>query len=390
MNVDVIYLDFAKAFDKLDFTITLQKLFNLGITGKIWTWIKAFLTGRTQCVYIEGQKSNVETVISGVPQGSVIGPLLFLIMIRDIDEAIATSSVASFADDTRVSCGVSSNDDTQMLQADLNQIYRWAQANNATFNSDKFQCLRYGRNQDLKDATCYKSDGGTSIKSESSVRDLGVTMSDNGLFSEHIANVVQSATLKCGWVLRTFKTRNQLPLLTLWRSLVLPIMDYCSQLWNPSKPGLIQMLEMVQVNFLKKIKDIPKMDYWDQLKFLKVYSLQRRRERYCIMYVWKILENQVPNFGIKVGYSKRLGRYCIVPHVRQSSSCKIQTIRFGSMGVNGPRLFNSLPPQIRNLSGCSIDVFKRALDKHLESIPDEPRLPSLIRYCSRSTNSILF
>ena len=388
VNVDVIYLDFAKAFDKLDFTITLQKLFNLGISGKLWTWIRAFLSDRSQCVYIEGQKSNMETVISGVPQGSVIGPLLFLIMIRDIDDGIASSSVASFADDTRVLSGVSSDLDTLMLQADLNQIYRWAETNNATFNSEKFQCLRYGRNQDLKERTCYQSDGGSSIKSESSIRDLGVTMSDNGLFSEHIANVTKSANLKCGWVLRTFKTRNQLPLITLWRSLVLPILDYCSQLWNPSKPGLIQMLEMVQVNFLKKIRDIPKMDYWDQLKFLNMYSLQRRRERYCIIYVWKILENLVPNFGVKVGYNKRLGRYCVIPHVRQSSSGKIQTIRFGSMGVNGPRVFNCLPPQIRNLSGCSIEVFKRALDNHLKSIPDEPRVPGLIKYCAKSTNNI--
>ena len=285
--------------------------------------------------------------------------------------------------------GVSSSNDTQVLQADLDQVYRWAHTNNALFNSEKFQCLRYGTNQDLKNTTSYRSDGGTIIKSESSVRDLGVTMSDNALFSEHIANVVQSANLKCGWVLRTFKTRNRLPLLTLWRSLVLPIVDYCSQLWSPSKPGLIQMIEMVQVNFLKKIKDIPKLDYWEQLKFLKMYSLQRRRERYCIIYVWKILENRVPNFGIEVGCSKRLGRYCIIPHVRQSSSCRTQNIRFGSMGINGPRLFNSLPPIIRNISDCSIDVFKRAVDKHLESIPDEPRTPGLIRYCSRNTNSIV-
>ena len=388
-NVDVVYLDFAKAFDKLDFFITLQKLFNLGISGKIFQWIQAFLSNRRQCVFIEGQKSNMEPVISGVPQGSVIGPLLFLIMIRDIDAGISSSSVASFADDTRVLIGASSTDDVNKLQSDLNIIYQWAGENNATFNTGKFQCLRYGFNQELKDSTTYCSVTGSPINSQTSVRDLGVTMSDNAIFSEHTANIVMSAGLKCGWILRTFKTRKSLPMLTLWRSLVIPILDYCSQLWNPSKPGLIQLIEKVQVNFLKKITDVSQMDYWEQLKFLKIYSLQRRRERYCVIYTWKILEKLVPNFGIKNGYNKRLGRYCIIPHVRQSASCRIQTIRFGSMGVNAPRLFNCLPPHIRNLSGCSVESFKRVLDVHLKSIPDEPRVPGLIRYCARSTNSLV-
>ena len=388
-NVDVVYLDFAKAFDKLDFIITLQKLLNLGIAGKLFDWIQAFLSNRRQCVYIEGQKSNVEPVVSGVPQGSVIGPLLFLVMIRDIDLDVSSSSVASFADDTRVLIGASSTDDVEKLQADLNLIYQWAEQNNATFNTAKFQCLRYGLNQDLKNGTSYVSASGSPINSEPTVRDLGIVMSDDALYSDHIANVVMTADLKCGWILRTFKTRKSLAMLTLWRSLVTPIMDYCSQLWNPSKPGLIQRIEMVQLNFLKKISDVSQMDYWDQLKFLKVYSLQRRRERYCVIYIWKILEKLVPNFGIKCGYNKRQGRYCVIPHVRPAASCRIQTIRFGSMGLNGPRLFNCLPPHLRNLSGCSVESFKRALDHHLESIPDQPRVPGLIKYCARSTNSLL-
>ena len=102
-DVDVIYLDFSKAFDKLDFIVTLQKLFNLGIVGKIFNWVQAFISGRKQCVYVEGKKSAMQTVISGVPQGSVVGPLLFLVMLRDIDENVFASIVSSFADDTRFS-----------------------------------------------------------------------------------------------------------------------------------------------------------------------------------------------------------------------------------------------------------------------------------------------
>ena len=105
LNVDVIYLDFSKAFDKLDFNILLKKLKNIGITGKLGRWIYSFLTGRKQSVLVNGTRSTPSQVLSGVPQGSVIGPLLFLVFIGDIDEFVKNSFLSSFADDTRVAQG---------------------------------------------------------------------------------------------------------------------------------------------------------------------------------------------------------------------------------------------------------------------------------------------
>ena len=91
MNVDVVYLDFGKAFDKLDLNITLQKLYNIGVRGKLHAWIESFLMGRNQRVVVHRRISSDTPVVSGVPQGSVIGPLLFLIMIRDIDRDTTSS-----------------------------------------------------------------------------------------------------------------------------------------------------------------------------------------------------------------------------------------------------------------------------------------------------------
>ena len=122
-NVDVIYLDFAKAFDKLDFSVTLQKLINMGITGKLFTWIKNFLIGRKQVVSVNGAKSGQRDVVSGVPQGSVLGPLLFLILLGDIDSGVSCASVSSFADDARVLAPIAKQEDANSLQADLDVIY---------------------------------------------------------------------------------------------------------------------------------------------------------------------------------------------------------------------------------------------------------------------------
>ena len=152
--------------------------------------------------------------------------------------------------------------------------------------------------------------------------------------------------------------------------------------------GLIRKLELVQVSYLNKIAGMQAYDYWEQLKILKQYSLERRRERYIAIYVWKVLEGNVPNFGITARSNRRNGRYCEVPNVRNASPRRIQTIRFNSLAINGPRIFNSLPPEIRNKSGCSVESFKAALDMYLKSIPDEPRIPKLMKFCIKGSNSL--
>ena len=388
-NVDVVYLDFSKAFDKLDINITLQKIHNMGITGKLFRWLKAFLSGRKQSVHVEGATSEEVSVLSGVPQGSVIGPLMFLILLNDIDTGTRFSHIASFADDTRILSGVKDTEDVANLQSDLEKVFEWARNNNASFNQEKFESLRYGPNEILKQNTIYLSGESIPINCSQHVRDLGVTLSHDATFTNHIANTTRSANLKCGWILRTFRTRDRTLLLTLWKSLIAPVLDYCCPLWSPNSPGLIQSLESVQSCYFNKIAGMAPLDYWEQLKVLKMSSLQRRRERYICIYVWKVLEGLVPNFGLQSSHNIRRGRSCTMPAIVRGGSQRYQTIRANSMGIMGPRLFNHLPSTIRGMTGCSVDAFKQALDKHLDTIPDEPRLPRLVRYCSKGSNSII-
>ena len=186
-SVDVIYLDFSKAFDKVDIGLILRKLKSHGIGGKLGCWLHGFLTGRMQCVMVDGRKSSPSPVKSGVPQGSVLGPLLFLILIGDIDEEVSSSFVSSFADDTRIGHSISSNDDIQQLQLDLEAVYRWARHNNMEFNSDKFEHLHYNNSRSIFDSKPeYISNTGTPIETKESVRDLGITMNCSANFSEHI------------------------------------------------------------------------------------------------------------------------------------------------------------------------------------------------------------
>ena len=392
-NADTIYLDFAKAFDKVDHAIVLKKLSLMGVHGKLLNWIESFLTSRSQMVLVNGILSDPAPVMSGVPQGSVIGPLLFLVLIGDIDKDIAHAFLSSFADDTRLTGIVRDVRDASLLQSDLETVYQWADDNNSSFNHKKFEALRYGTDDTLKCITNYSAPDGSLITEKHQLRDLGVTMSDDGTFKQHIENMCQSAKNMCSWILRTFQSRSAELMLTLWKSMVIPILDYCSQLWSPSKIGEIQQIEEIQKSFTRKIKSSNRADYWERLKKFDLYSLQRRRERYRIIYVWKILEGLVPNLSgrseLQRKSSLRFGTMCSIPSRVTSATSRIQTLRDGSFVFNGPRLFNALPAHIRNLTEIGTLSFKKELDRFLKTVVDEPLCRGYTAGRRAASNSLL-
>ena len=214
-------------------------------------------------------------------------------------------------------------------------------------------------------------------------------MSNDCLFKTQINSTIGKVKNIISWILRTFSSRSPTAMLTLYKSLVIPILEYCSVLWNPTAVGHIQQLETVQQSFVRKINGSNNdKNYWERLKEMNMYSLQRRRERYQVIYTWKILENipNVPNINgsIKSKENPRLGRTCVI----QSPSMKLKKIRDGAYTSQGPRLFNCLPKEIRNLSKVSLEQFKRSLDKYLKTVPDEPQIAGYTSCRRASSNSI--
>ena len=188
-------------------------------------------------------------------------------LVGDIDKDVSSdTNVKSFAEDTRATRGATSVADTICLQDDLNKIYAWTDTTNMKLNDDKFEALRYGQNKELKETTTYTTPSGKPIQVKSELKDLGVIMSDDCDFSKQIDSVVEKGKNMASWILRTFKTRARVPMLTLYKSLVLPILEYCSVLWCPLSVGSIQKLEAVQWSFIRKITGTREMDYWQCLK----------------------------------------------------------------------------------------------------------------------------
>ncbi|CAL4069106.1 unnamed protein product [Meganyctiphanes norvegica] len=149
-RIDTIFLDFAKAFDKVDHDILLQKVAKHKIKGKIGLWLQEFLNNRKYRVVANGEMSDVQDVLSGVSQGTVLAAVLFIIMISDVDENVKSSIVRLFADDTRISRKITSEEDKVLLQKDLNVIYDWANKNLMKFNENKFEQMSHGEAKTLK------------------------------------------------------------------------------------------------------------------------------------------------------------------------------------------------------------------------------------------------
>ena len=145
---------------------------------------------------------------------------------------------------------------------------------------------------------------------------------------------------------------------------------------------------------LRKIHGMSSVNYWEQLQKLQLYSLQRRRERYISIYIWKMLEGLAPNTSssgsqhIGSSWHIRHGRLCHIPVVPSRTPGKIKAVRYSSITVRGPRLFNALPRSIRNMTGCTVDLFKKNLDALLRKLPDEPSIPGYSQFRCTSSNSL--
>ena len=392
-DTDAIYLDFAKAFDKVDHRLLLSKMRRMGFHEKLVQWVESFLTNRKQCVVLDGVSSIAAAILSGVPQGTVLGPLLFILFINDMKLCVTGSIIRFFADDTRILRHIYSMSDTKILQHDLECVIRWAKTNNMALHEDKFELLihKHCPQSTLFDvpfnilAQTYQVSSGNILYPSQVVKDLGIMLSADLSWSPHVSLIADRAGKVAAWVLSAFKTRDRVTMMTLYKSLVRSHLEYCCPLWNSSKIGDIRRLEGVQRAFTSKIYGVQHLDYWQRLKALNLMSLQRRRERYIIIYMWKVLHSRCPNdINITFSDSSRHGQRATVPSLSKSCSQRNQSLYDNSLAVIGPRLWNIIPPSLHSIEDPL--NFKIKLTEFIRAFPDEP---SVAGYKCRNSNSLL-
>ena len=254
-------------------------------------------------------------------------------------------------------------------------------------NEDKFQVIQHGKLAQLKSSDShqpYTTTTGVPLPPSSSVTDLGVIIDEDLDWASHIQDKVTKASQFSGWILRTFKSRDKELLMTLFNSLVRSRLEYCSPLWSPYLQKDIIKMESVQRSFTARIAGLKEMNYHERLRHLGLYSLQRRRERYIIIQIWKIWKGINPNdVKLEFHFNARLGPQCRRP--KTTGATHLDTLKFNSFCSSGPALFNIILGEIK-LDKKDAVSFKRHLDTHLKRISDTPPTPG---YIASNRNSLL-
>ena len=373
----------------------LKKLECYGISGDYNKWLKNFLSERKQKVYINGSFSYETPVLSGVPQGSVLGPLLFVLYINDLVQFIRTSELKTFADDTKLSHPISNAEDKEALQEDLNRVIEWSHKNNMDLNKKKFDlvCHQGKVNNSvslLKELPFFENNftydaDDVAIHATEVVRDLGVYVDRQLNWESHVAKITLQARKMTFWILNVFKTRDKYTLMLLFNSLIRSRLEYCCEVWDRSSINVINKIEQIQRQFTRKIRGLEDTNYWDRLKILNIFSLQRRRERQRIIHVWKLKNGLIRN-DVKLQFKRneRTSRDVAVVLPLPKVKGKILSIYEDSFVIRSARIWNKIPSEITSVAKLS--GFKIKLDKWLSGIPDNPPVNG---YYHETKNSIL-
>ena len=289
---DLAILDFSKAFDVVPHERLLLKIEHYGIKGQTYQFIRSFLSGRSQTVIVDGMTSDPAPVTSGVPQGSVLGPVLFLLFINDLPKAVK-SKTRLFADDCIIYQEIRSRTDCQQLQEDLISLAKWEQDWGMSFHPEKCSVLRVSRSR--KPITFDYSLKGHTLKTEEDTRYLGCELSSTLSWKKHIDKAVKKANSTLGFLRRNLRVTSEATKTAAYSSLVRPSIEYCSSVWNPHTQELKHRLEMVQrraarytTNRYRNTSSVTSM-----LEHLQWETLESRRTKADITMLYKIVNDLV-------------------------------------------------------------------------------------------------
>ena len=359
LPVDEIFLDFAKAFDKVPHQRLVYKLKKYGIHGDLLCWIESFLSDRYQRTRVKDSLSTKGRVYSGVPQGSVLGPILFLIYINDLPSHI-NSLVKIFADDSKLYNGISNDDDVENLQADLNALIEWTKTWQMEFNKDKCHVMHYHKKNPL---SIYHLNGHI-IESCDTEKDLGVLLSKDLKPSPHIANITLKAYQKLAMINRTFTYKDEETVIPAYKALVRPLLEYCQEVWSPHLIKDIESIEAVQRRATKMIPKIRHLSYEERLSHLNLFKLSARRHRGDMITMFKIL-----NGIIEIKENLFTRRHTLYESRTHDKKLMLQKKANSDMRINTftHRVvipWNNLPSSVVNSK--NVDSFKKEYDKYVK------------------------
>lgn len=359
-QVDVVFLDFSKAFDKVPHERLLVKLESYGIYGQLLGWIREWLRGRRQRVVINGVGSSWSEVVSGVPQGSILGPVLFLLFVDDLEEGVV-SRVFKFADDVKMFGGVGTEERVNVFRKDLKRMEDWALKWQMSFNVEKCKVMGLGfRNKKVS----YLINGRV-LERVHEEKDLGIVISSDLKVGRQCAKAASKGNQILGMIYRTFSTRDRGVMLKLYKSLVRPHLEYCGPAWTPHLRKDVDVLERVQRRATKMMEGMGEMDYSDRLAALGLTTLETRRIRADLIELYKLLRG---GGGRSLrGFELRLDRGGRRGHGLKLFKNRVR-LEVGKHSFSNRvcQVWNGLPEGV--VRAGSVNVFKGGVDRYLRGV----------------------
>ena len=366
----LIFCDMSKAFDRVWHKGLIKKLSAHGIKGNLLKWIQDYMTNRQQCVLVNNEKSNNGTISAGVPQGSVLGPLFFLIYINDIADRL-TSCSRLFADDTSMTYSSKNIDSIErVVNEDLAKLKSWSEKWLATFNPNKTKAMLISNSHDANINLTLTFDN-TELEMSSSHKHLGVTLDDNAKWSSHINNIYVTSMKRVN-VLRKLKYMlNKTTLLKMYNCFILPILEYACEVWDGCTSQESDILEGVQLEAARIITGLPlfcKKEYLYKETGLEKLCFRRQKRKLSLFY--KMHNRLTPDYLTHLLPSQVQERSSY--HLRHGEDYTTQNNRLSlttnSFIPSSIRLWNSLDMQIR--SSSSLTQFKSALKSQTNTVPE--------------------
>ena len=375
MSVDAAYMDFRKAFDTVPHQRLIKKLQSYKIGGPILNWIVSFLTNRSQFVKINNSVSDNLNVTSGVPQGSVLGPTLFIYFINDLPNVVTNNNVKIFADDTKVYKSINDSEDNKCLQSAIDEMFLWTQNWLLKFNKEKCKILHLGRNNPRYKYCIGTDDDKIVLETTDLEKDLGVHIDPNLDFKNHIKTIVRKASFLCYKILKNFSYRDSSILVPLFKTLIRPILEYGNTVWYNGLKKSKEKIENVQRKLTKHIKGLRDISYEKRLEKIKLPSMEYRQIRGDLIQVYKIAHSFYDPITTKslFEFSKndRLRGHNFKILKQRANKSKYSHF-FTNRVVNR---WNKLPSMIVNAT--SINNFKNQLDKHYKNIMYKIDIPDI-------------
>ena len=368
--MDVVFLDFAKAFDKVPRERLLKKLHAHGIRGNLLQWITDWLTNRLQRVVLNGEFSSWIEVLSGVPQGSVLGPLLFLIFINDIDEAVLSIDIIKkFADDTKVGQVIGNDEDRKKLQEALDELGRWATDWGMAFNVKKCKVMHIGN----KNPNHQYSMGNQQLETTEEERDIGVIMSSNLKPTAQCNKAARTAKTVLGQISRAFHYRDRHVFMRLYTQYVRPHLEFSTQAWAPWTEGDKLVLEEVQKKAVAMVSGLAGRDYEERLVELGLLTLEERRHQADMCLMHKIMHG-IGGLDHATWFERASESVRITRVAADGLNVKVKNgrleLRRNFFGVRASGQWNAVPPHIKRMMPAHL--FKRAYMRHRAA---EARMP---------------